>query len=584
MAENSPEASGGEVVVDIAKSHISDLWLLEDYWAIWLGALLLIIGLVVFFSNAPADMEAKVTAANATMRAEENRAPIKTIAWYQAETDKNKLKALNSGAGKFLKSFTGKPHGWKNNPLEAFYLSEEAAAARSAKSQAKLDAAKEKAAATLVAARKKEDAAFAAGFQDMTLNTEAQSAITAWLEARNEAASAKKKTAVKPYNSIPNLIGLAVIMALLFGIGIQVMGGSFVALFKGFGFVFILAVGAYLLAGQATMKAYGIGYAAWAIALGLLVSNTVGTPKWAKPAVQTEFYIKTGLVLLGAEILFSKVLAIGVPGVFVAWGVTPIVLVSTYIFGQRVLKTPSKTLNVTISAAVSVCGVSAAIATASACRAKKEELTLAVGMSLIFTSLMMITMPPFIKAVGMPEILGGAWMGGTIDATGAVAAAGAFLGEKALYTSATIKMIQNVLIGIIAFFVAWFWVVKVDSHQGQKVPVSEIWTRFPKFVIGFIGASIVFSFIYASLGPDVGYIMIDQGVISGLTKYLRGWFFCLAFVSIGLATDFRELKSYFKGGNPLILYVFGQSFNLVLTLAMAYLMFYLIFPQITARI
>jgi uncharacterized membrane protein YadS len=241
-------------------------------------------------------------------------------------------------------------------------------------------------------------------------------------------------------------------------------------------------------------------------------------------------------------------------------------------------------LNITISSAVSVCGVSAAIATASACRAKKEELTLAVGMSLVFTSIMMITMPPFIKAVGMPEILGGAWMGGTIDATGAVAAAGAFLGEKALYTSATIKMIQNVLIGVIAFFVAWFWVVKVDRQAGQKVPASEIWTRFPKFVIGFIGASVIFSMIYASLGPDKGYIMIDQGVIRGLTKNLRGWFFCLAFASIGLATDFRELQSYFKGGKPLILYVFGQSFNLVLTLAMAYIMFYKIFPQITARI
>ena len=95
------------------------------------------------------------------------------------------------------------------------------------------------------------------------------------------------------------------------------------------------------------------GYAAWAILFGLLISNTVGTPNWVKPAVQTEYFIKTGLVLLGAEILFSKVVAIGIPGIFVAWVVTPIVLVTTYLFGQKVLKIPSKTLNVTISADMS---------------------------------------------------------------------------------------------------------------------------------------------------------------------------------------------------------------------------------------
>jgi uncharacterized membrane protein YadS len=584
MAENNTQPSGGEVVVDVARSRLSDLWQNEDYWAIWLGLLVLIFGLVVFFNSAPEDIETRIATANSTMLAEESRSPFKTVAWYQAEAAKNKLKALDSRAGKFLGSFSDKPHGWKNNPLEAIYLSADAAADLSARGQGAHETAKNEVAKTLVVAREKEAAAAAASFQDESLNGQAQEAIGAWLAAKNTASRAKKKTTVKSYNLLPNMVGLAVFFAILFGVGMRFMGESFGAFFRGFFFVFLIAIVAYLLAGQATMKAYGIGYAAWAIALGLLISNTVGTPGWAKPAVQTEFFIKTGLVLLGAEVLFSKILAIGVPGLFVAWVVTPVVLVSTFIFGQRVIKIPSKTLNVTISAAVSVCGVSAAIATASACRAKKEELTLAVGMSLIFTSLMMITMPPFIKAVGMDQIIGGAWMGGTIDATGAVAAAGAFLGEKALYTSATIKMIQNVLIGVIAFFVAWFWVVKVDRQKGQKVPASEIWTRFPKFVIGFIGASIVFSAIYGSLGPDLGYSLIDQGVIKGFTKNLRGWFFCLAFVSIGLATDFRELKSYFKGGKPLTLYVWGQSFNLVLTLAMAYLMFNLIFTGITARI
>ena len=107
-----------------------------------------------------------------------------------------------------------------------------------------------------------------------------------------------------------------------------------------------------------------------------------------------------------------------------------------------------------IAAATSVCGVSAAIAAAAASGAKKEELTMGVGMTLIFTVLMMIFMPMVINSVGMGDVLGGAWMGGTIDSTGAVVAAGAILGPDAETVAAVVKMIQNVLIGLVGFFVA----------------------------------------------------------------------------------------------------------------------------------
>lgn len=573
-----------DVVIDVAKSSVSDLWKKEDYWAIWIGFLILVFGMVVFFSSPPKNMDAVIAEQNAIMARQEAQVPFKTVEWYQAAAAKEKLKARSSGFGNFLSEFTQKTRKWSSNPLHAFVLSSDTAAARSEAAMAKYESAEAAAAQALSTAKAKQAAAAAAGYQNPSLNQEAKAAIDAWLAAQNKAAAAKKKASVKPYNQLGYMLGLGIALALIFGIGIKVMGQSFPAFAKGFAGVFVLTILAFLLASQATAKTYGIGYAAWAIAIGLLISNTVGTPSWMKPAVQTEYYIKTGLVLLGAEILFGKILSIGVPGIFVAWVVTPIVLVTTFIFGQKVIKIPSKTLNMTISADMSVCGVSAAIATASACRAKKEELTLAVGLSLVFTSVMMILMPAFIKAVGMPEVLGGAWMGGTIDATGAVAAAGAFLGEKALYTAATIKMIQNVLIGVIAFCVAFYWCAKIECAPGQRVSPMEIWHRFPKFVIGFIGASIIFSSIYASLGPDAGYALIDQGVLSGLSKNLRGWFFGLAFMSIGLATNFRELKSYFKGGKPLILYACGQSFNLMLTLLMAYLMFYVVFPEITARI
>jgi uncharacterized membrane protein YadS len=586
MAEEQKPVGSAEVVTDKAESKLSDLWTKEDYWAIWLGFLILVVGMAIFFPRPPENMHENIAKAEQAMEAEAARAPFKTIEWHKANDAKGKIKGTSQGYAKKIKTFVSKPKKWKTSIGPAFMMSEEDAAAKGAKAVPKYEEAKAKESAALAAATSAQAAAAAAGFQNAELNNAAKEAILDWRGAKRKASSAKKKTGAKGYNQIGYLIGLCAVLAIFFSIGIFFMkgGGEAAKFIPGFVGVFIIAVVAYLAAGQATMKEYGIGYAAWAILFGLIISNTVGTPKWMMKAVQTEYYIKTGLVLLGAEILFGKILSIGVPGIFVAWVVTPIVLISTFIFGQKVIKMPSPTLNMTISADMSVCGVSAAIATAAACRAKKEELTLAVGLSLVFTSIMMIVMPAIIKATNMDHVLGGAWMGGTIDATGAVAAAGAFLSERALYTAATIKMIQNVLIGVIAFGVAVYWCAKYECAPGQKVSPIEIWHRFPKFVIGFIVASIIFSMMYASMGESVGAAMIDHGVLRGFSKNFRGWFFCLAFVSIGLATNFRELGSYFKGGKPLILYVCGQSFNLVLTLVMAYIMFFKVFPQITAAI
>lgn len=381
---------------------------------------------------------------------------------------------------------------------------------------------------------------------------------------------------------VPGLLGAFVASLVLFGFGMRVMGQPFGRFVPAFAVVFLLAALAYLLEGQKVVEHYNLEYALWALLIGLIISNTIGTPEFLRPAVRTEFYIKTGLVLLGAEILFTRLLALGVPGIFVAWVVTPIVLVTTYIFGQRVLRIESKSLNMVISADMSVCGVSAAIATAAACRAKKEELSLAIGISLTFTVIMMVVQPAIIKAVGMSEVLGGAWLGGTIDSTGAVAAAGGILGETALAVAATVKMIQNILIGIVAFFVAVYWVAYVEQRaDGARPSAMEIWYRFPKFVIGFVAASIAFSVIYSSgtRGEE-----LTDAVIGGTSKILRGWFFCLAFVSIGLETNFRALAHYFKGGKPLVLYLCGQSLNMALTLLMAWLMFEKVFPDAAAAL
>ncbi|GKT28601.1 Uncharacterised protein family UPF0324, prokaryote like protein, partial [Aduncisulcus paluster] len=196
------------------------------------------------------------------------------------------------------------------------------------------------------------------------------------MKLRAKESSAKKKIKNKPFNLIPSLLALMVGFGLFFSIGMRFIDGDAKTFLKGFGLVFAVAVASYLMASQATMKQSGY------------IKHYRNTYLGQK-ALQVEFFIKTGLVLLGAEVLFNKVVAIGIPGIFVAWVVTPVVLITTFIFGQKVIKVPSKTLNMVISADMSVCGTSAAIAAAAACKAKKEELTLAIGLSLVFTSIMM---------------------------------------------------------------------------------------------------------------------------------------------------------------------------------------------------
>jgi uncharacterized integral membrane protein (TIGR00698 family) len=573
------------VVVDRAKSSWSYLWTKEDYLAIWLGFLIIATSLIAYFGFGPrAEFTQKIETASQIQSVEADKAPFKTIAWYTAEDDKKKLKGSSSAFGKFVSYWTKKPGSWKDNPVDAIIRTDAQAKAINDKAMPAYEEAKAKVEAALLAASQAEGLAAAAGFADEGLNAAATALIADWRAADKKAAAAKAKASAKPYNYIPSLLGLCLFFIVIFGGGVVLMGQSFVKFAKGFFIVFLVTVLAYLLGGQALSKQYGFGAEAWGILLGMLIANTVGTPRWVLPACQVEFFIKTGLVLLGAEVLFGKIMAIGVPGIFVAWVVTPTVLVLTYIFGQKILKIPSKTLNIVVSADMSVCGTSAAIATAAACRAKKEELTLAIGMSLIFTAIMMIALPTFIKAVGMPEILGGAWIGGTIDSTGAVAAAGAFLGAKAMYVAATIKMIQNVMIGVTAFCVALYWCLKVERDATRQVGAGEIWHRFPKFVLGFLAASIIFSILDSSLGKDLAAALLSDGAVKGGTTLFRDWFFALSFAAIGLSTNFRELAVFFKGGKPVILYVCGQSLNLLLTLTMAYIMFYLVFPEITAKI
>ncbi|MBO4427032.1 MAG: putative sulfate exporter family transporter [Bacteroidales bacterium] len=350
------------------------------------------------------------------------------------------------------------------------------------------------------------------------------------------------------------------VLAVLFAAGVKLQGEKIRKFLPAFVVLFVVAVAVRLISAEFTLNRY-LEWAFWALIVGLLISNTVGVPQWLKPAIRTEFYIKTGLVIMGFSVLFSNIAKFGLYGLGIAWIVTPIVIIFMWWFGTKVLKMDNKPLVITLASATSVCGTSAAIATGAASRCKKEDLGLAISISIIFTILMMVFEPMIIRACGMNALMGGSLIGGTVDSTGAVVLAGNALGPEAEQAAVLVKSIQNILIGFIAFFVALFFATRIDKNPGEKVGAIEIWNRFPKFIIGFFVASLVASFVIMPLcgGSEVGAInkVLDQ---------YKNWAFVLAFTSIGLDTNFKEIIKKMQGGKVLWLYVVGQVFNIVLTL------------------
>ena len=356
------------------------------------------------------------------------------------------------------------------------------------------------------------------------------------------------------------LIVTVLVLGILFTIGIKLQGESVKKYIPAFIVLFVIAIFVRFVSAEFTLNRY-LEWAFWALLIGLLISNTVGTPEWLKPAIRTEFYIKTGLVIMGFSVLFSNIAKFGLYGLGIAWVVTPIVIIFMWWFGTKVLKIGNKPLVITLASATSVCGTSAAIATGAAAKAKKEDLSLAISISIIFTILMMVFEPMIIRWVGMSNLMGGALIGGTVDSTGAVVLAGNALGPEAEQAAVLVKSIQNILIGFIAFFVAIFFALKVDKDPTRKVGAGEIWNRFPKFIIGFFVASLVASFIVLPMTSGA-----EVKAINGVLDQYKNWAFVLAFTSIGLDTNFKALAKQMQGGKVLWLYIVGQLFNIALTL------------------
>jgi len=217
-----------------------------------------------------------------------------------------------------------------------------------------------------------------------------------------------------------------------------------------------------------------------------------------------------------------------------------------------------------IATGVSICGVSAAIATAGAIKGDRKQLTYVISMVVLVAIPMLVGLPLVGRIFGLQEAFMGAWIGGTIDTTPAVVAAGAYYGETAMKVAAIVKMSQNVLIGVVAFILACYYVLKVERKPEEKPSPMEIWYRFPKFIVGFMVMSII-----ASIGV---------ATIPGLMKswiatadLFRKWFFAFAFVSIGLETPLTEYRK--MGGKAFYSFVLAQAFNIMLTAVLAWFLF-----------
>jgi uncharacterized membrane protein YadS len=312
-------------------------------------------------------------------------------------------------------------------------------------------------------------------------------------------------------------------------------------------------------------KAQGIGknpfeYPLVAAIIGLIVNLVLrmsNTHDFIAPAIKTELFLKIGLVMMGARIAFGQILAKGFGGLL--QGIVMVTAVFFFTWWLATKMNLGDTLKAVMATAVSICGVSAAIAAAGSVLAKKEEITYITALVILTALPLMVIMPYLATAMNLPNDVAGAWFGGNIDTTAAVVGAGTIHGEEAQQVAAVVKMAQNVLIGVAAFALALYFVVVVERKPDERPSANMIWKRFPKFVIAFLLVSIIAS---------IGWLSADA--VSALKGWYK-WFFAAAFFCIGLELSFKEIGK--MGWPPIVVYVAATVFNTVLALIVAYIIF-----------
>ena len=355
------------------------------------------------------------------------------------------------------------------------------------------------------------------------------------------------------------VIGLLTYLGYLFMGNKDKKGGYFISFIA----IFALAWVSGWLSSLTVSDFLGLESVLFAVTIGLIIRNTIGLPKFMADAVRSEYFIKAGLVVLGSSILFSEVMRAGALGMIQGIAVVLSVWYFSFWLSTRIFKIDQE-MSMLLSSAVSICGVSAAIATNGAIKGDPKKLSFVVSLVLIIAIPMMYIMPYAAQWIGLSAEVTGAWLGGTIDTTAAVVAAGALHGEVAEQVAVIVKSSQNVLLGGAALIISIYWSYKGTSDKQLRPSGAVIWERFPKFVLGFLLASLVFSLFFdEQMGRELSRVA-NGGA--------RSMLFSLAFVCIGLETDFRYI---FKKENAKYIWSFlvAQGFNIVITLILAFFLF-----------
>ena len=369
-------------------------------------------------------------------------------------------------------------------------------------------------------------------------------------------------------------VALFVLWSVLFGLGLALLGIRFSAFIPAFAAVFLVSGAIYFLGLWDQAAHYNLEPPLVALGLGLVISNTVGAPQWLQPALRVEFYIKTGIVLLGASLPLTLIGWAG-PVAIVQAAIVSLVTFGVIFFAAKRFGLDPR-LAATLGTGGAVCGVSGAIAIGGAVGAKKEDVSVAISLVVVWAIVMIFVLPLAARSLHLSTGVAGAWIGTSefADAAG-LAAAQTYGGyadsihgiagkaDAAVAAFTLMKVIgRDVWIGVWAFVLSLIATTRWERTgiQGRS-DAGEIWRRFPKFVLGFLIASAVVTLF--TRGYD--YAAYKKDVLPGLVaplQVLRTWAFTLAFLSIGLTTRLREFASV--GAKPFYAFTIGVVVNVVL--------------------
>lgn len=305
-----------------------------------------------------------------------------------------------------------------------------------------------------------------------------------------------------------------------------------------------------------------------ALLTGLLIANVIPLPKWMDSGFRVEYFIKTGIVLLGATFPITLVVSAGPVALFQATVISLVTCLTIYFVATKIFGLDKRLASV-IGTGGAVCGVSGSMAIASAVGAKKEHLYTSVTLVVVWALIMIFFIPFVSKAINLNPGVAGAWVGTSEFADAAGFAAASAYGRMAGNENAAIqgftlmKVIgRDMWIGIWSFIFALIACLKWEKEEcGTRPSPMEIWWRFPKFVIGFFIASLFMTAITSGYSPDDFNKIVKPGLIMPIVS-LRSWAFIFCFLSIGLTTRFKELKA--AGMKPFLAFTTGVLVNVAL--------------------